>query len=498
MSLPLQQLLPERTLPTPLAALPVNALCLDSRRVQRGDTFVALAGHARDGRTFIRDAIAAGAALVLAEHDDADLGEEAGVPVIGVPALRQHLGVIAARLHGEPGQALSITGVTGTNGKTSTTWFLADALNAAGLPCALIGTLGVRFADISEDLGHTTPDPVSLQAALARCRDAGAQQLVMEVSSHALDQGRLNGTPVAVAVFTNLSRDHLDYHGSEAAYFDAKAKLFALPSLRHAVINIDDAAGRRMLALLPAQVNAVTCGQAADATVQCSAFDADEAGMRLSLQVAGERVEVARPLYGAFNRDNLMAVAGVLHALGLDAAQISAGMNAVTPVPGRMEPVQADPMPVGSMQAPRVLVDYAHTPDGLEKALQAARVHFPAGRLFCVIGCGGDRDRGKRPQMAAVAEALADQVVLTSDNPRFEEPEAILAEMRAGLAAADQAWVISDRREAITAAINAADIGDLVLIAGKGHETYQEIRGQRYPLDDRALARTALTARTAP
>ncbi|MBA3979972.1 MAG: UDP-N-acetylmuramoyl-L-alanyl-D-glutamate--2,6-diaminopimelate ligase [Alcanivorax sp.] len=497
MTLPLQQLLPERTLPAPLAALPVKALCLDSRRVQRGDTFVALAGHARDGRAFIADAIAAGAALVLAEQDQDEVREEAGVPVIGVPALRQSLGVIAARLHGEPGQALTITGVTGTNGKTSTTWFLADALNAAGYPCALIGTLGVRFADFSEDLGHTTPDPVSLQAALARCRDAGAQQLVMEVSSHALDQGRLNGTPVAVAVFTNLSRDHLDYHGSEAAYFDAKAKLFALPSLRHAVINIDDAAGRRLLGMLPGSVNVVTCGESSDATVQCLAFEADEAGMRLRLRVVGETVEITRPLYGAFNRDNLMAVAGVLHALGLDAAQIATGMSAVTPVPGRMEPVRADNA-LPAQNLPRVLVDYAHTPDGLEKALQAARVHFPSGRLFCVIGCGGDRDRGKRPQMAAVAEALADQVVLTSDNPRFEEPEAILADMRAGLVNADRAQVISDRRDAITAAINAADAGDLVLIAGKGHETYQEIRGQRYPLDDRMLARAALTARSAP
>lgn len=497
MTLPLQQLLPERTLPAPLAALPVKALCLDSRRVQRGDTFVALAGYARDGRAFIADAIAAGAALVLTEEDQDEVREEAGVPVIGVPALRQSLGVIAARLHGQPGQALTITGVTGTNGKTSTTWFLADALNAAGYPCALIGTLGVRFADFSEDLGHTTPDPVSLQAALARCRDAGAQQLVMEVSSHALDQGRLNGTPVAVAVFTNLSRDHLDYHGSEAAYFDAKAKLFALPSLRHAVINIDDAAGRRLLGRLPASVNVVTCGESSDATVQCLAFEADEAGMRLRLHVAGEAVEITRPLYGAFNRDNLMAVAGVLHALGLDAAQVAGGMSAVTPVPGRMEPVRADNA-LPAQNLPRVLVDYAHTPDGLEKALLAARVHFPSGRLFCVIGCGGDRDPGKRPQMAAVAETLADQVVLTSDNPRFEEPEAILADMRAGLVNADRAQVISDRRDAITAAITAADAGDLVLIAGKGHETYQEIRGQRYPLDDRMLARAALTARSAP
>ena len=498
MSLPLHQLLdqflPDVTLPPHLAALPVNALCLDSRKVSAGDTFVALAGQDHDGRAYMADAVRAGATLVLAEGEQGDVSPSGlqDVPVVTVPALRHQLGYLAARLHGEPGRAMTVIGITGTNGKTSTTWFLADALNAAGHASALIGTLGVRFKDLTEDLGHTTPDPISLQRTLAACRDRGARSVVMEVSSHALDQGRLNGTPVAVAVFTNLSRDHLDYHGDMDRYFEAKARLFADPALSLAVINLDDAAGRHLRARLPARLPCITFGDHAEALVRCTDLSTHAAGMSFVLAVAGEAITVRVPLYGRFNLENLMAVAAVLYGMGLDVEAIARGLNAVTPVPGRMQPVQlADA--TTQAKPPVVLVDYAHTPDGLEKALSAVRAHF-SGALHCVVGCGGNRDTGKRAEMAAIAERMADHRVFTSDNPRFEAPEKILADMQAGLTDQAAAQVIVDRAEAINQAIRQAGSDDVVLIAGKGHETYQDICGHRYPQDDRELALAALTA----
>ena len=491
MSLALSQLLPDMPLPASLAATPVSALCLDSRRISAGDTFVALTGHQQDGRAYIEQAIAGGATLVLAEAEQTSVMTQQGVPVIGITALRQQLGVIAARLFGEPGKSMTVTGITGTNGKTSTSWFLCDALNAVGRPCALIGTLGLRFAGALQDVGHTTPDPITLQRALARFRDQGASAVVMEVSSHALDQGRLNGTPVSVAVFTNLSRDHLDYHGDMDNYLAAKAKLFEGADLSLAVINLDDPVGARLCASLPSQLPCITYGDHVDAVVRCERLQASADGIAFDLNVAGKKVTASVPLYGRFNLDNLMAVAAVLHGLGYDADALGQALNAVTPVPGRMQPVALAGAP-----APVVLVDYAHTPDGLDKALRAARAHF-TGRLHCVVGCGGNRDRGKRPGMAAVAEQLADVVVLTSDNPRFESPQAILADMRAGLARPEQARIIVRRDEAIADAVAQAGDDDVVLIAGKGHETYQEIQGQRYPMDDRALALAALQARRA-
>lgn len=486
MSCALNQLLPERTLPPSLADLPVTRLCLDSRRISAGDAFVALSGHQHQGQAYIAQAIEAGASLVLAETATDTVADQQGVPVIGIPALRQQLGVIAARLFGEPGRAMTITGITGTNGKTSTSWFLCDALNALGRRSALIGTLGLRFGAALEDVGHTTPDPVTLQGALARFRDDGAQAVVMEVSSHALDQGRLNGTPVSIAVFTNLSRDHLDYHGDMERYLSAKAKLFERSELSLAVINLDDPAGARLAASLPERLPCVTFGDHPNAVVRCQRLQANADGIAFELNVAGETAAATAPLYGRFNLDNLMAVAAVLYGMGYDTAALARALNAVTPVPGRMQPVRA-----ADGRGPVVLVDYAHTPDGLDKALRAARMHF-SGRLHCVIGCGGNRDAGKRPEMAAAAEKRADAVTLTSDNPRDEAPEAILAQMRGGLVRPEQAQIIVDRAEAVAATIAAAGAEDVVLIAGKGHETWQEIRGQRYPMDDRELAQQAL------
>jgi UDP-N-acetylmuramoyl-L-alanyl-D-glutamate--2,6-diaminopimelate ligase len=401
-----------------------------------------------------------------------------------VAGLGGQLGELAARFYGTRSNPARLLGVTGTNGKTSVAWFLRDALTALGEPCALIGTLGMSFGGKRVESGRTTPDVLCLHRTLAGFRQQGATACAMEVSSHALDQGRVDGLSIQVAIFTNLSRDHLDYHGDMETYFAAKARLFARPEVRLAAINRDDAHGRRLLAQLPAGVKAVSFGHDVEADVHPRRIDFTAGGLHLTLAVDATEFECELPLYGDFNVSNVMAVVAVLHGLGHDVADIRRALAALTPVPGRMEPVIA-------AAGPRVLVDYAHTPDGLEKALTAVREHF-SGRIWCVFGCGGNRDNGKRPQMAAIAERLADRVVLTSDNPRDEDPADILAQMATGLAAPQAAMQIIDRAQAVAATIAAASAEDLVLIAGKGHEDYQEVRGVKLPMDDRELARAAL------
>ncbi|MEY1662622.1 UDP-N-acetylmuramoyl-L-alanyl-D-glutamate--2,6-diaminopimelate ligase [Isoalcanivorax beigongshangi] len=481
----LDALLPHYPLPASLAGMRVARLCLDSRQVQAGDVFVALQGTREDGRRYVADAIANGAALVLTDAERDHWRQQDGVPMVGVRALRAQLGELAARLYGHPGSELQVIGITGTNGKTSCSWFLADALNALGRRAALMGTLGVRYDGELVDLGHTTPDPITLQAALGRCREQGAKTVVMEVSSHALDQHRLAGTPVSVAVFTNLTRDHLDYHGDMASYLAAKRRLFERPELQLAVFNDDDPASAELRGALLPGCKVVSFGHGVGADLRVAQVTRDTQGLRGELQCGERRWRFALPLFGGFNLDNLMAVAAVLVGLGATDEELMTALAAVTPVPGRMEPVGSQP---------QVLVDYAHTPDGLEKALTAARQHF-SGRLWCVVGCGGNRDHGKRPLMAAVAERLADCVVLTSDNPRDEAPAAILQDMAQGLATAERAWVIEDRAEAIARVIAEATVDDVVLIAGKGHERWQEVAGQRLPFDDREHARAALQQR---
>ena len=323
---------------------------------------------------------------------------------------------------------------------------------------------------------------------MAAFRQRGAQLVAMEASSHALVQDRLAGVPVSVAVFTNLSRDHLDYHGDMDRYFAAKAKLFARPELQYAVINNADPRGYQLAATLAEKMPVITFA-GDDATVRCSDWQAVESGIDCQLEIAGQSLRCHVPVYGQFNLENVMAVAGVLHGMNYSAADIARGLEAITPVPGRMQIVPG--------KGPRVLVDYAHTPDGLDKALTAARMHF-SGRLWCVVGCGGNRDAGKRPQMAAVAERLADQLVFTSDNPRYEEPQSILADMLAGVEDADRVQVLADRKAAISSAIADAADTDVVLVAGKGHEAWQEIRGEKIPMDDCQLAASALLQREAP
>lgn len=483
----LQQLLPEHNLPAQVAGLAISGLQLDSRRLQSGEAFVAVPGVTSDGRHFISHAISAGAAVVLADAETFSVDLQETLPRVNLPGLARGVADLAARWFGEPASRLRITGVTGTNGKTSITWFLRDALNALGHRCALVGTLGLGLKGQEQATGHTTPDPITLQAGLAAVRDAGADTVAMEISSHALDQNRLGGTLVSTAVFSNLSRDHLDYHGDMESYLAAKAMLFTRKGVQLAVINCDDPAAQTLIACLPNGVRCVTFGSQQGATVRCESLQYTAEGITAELFVGGTVVSLSLPLFGHFNLSNVMAVAAILHGQGTPAGALSGALAAITPVPGRMEPLHAD-------GCPTVIVDYAHTPDGLEKALQACRDHFP-GRLFCVIGCGGDRDAGKRPQMAAVAETFADSVVLTSDNPRSEDPQTIIDQMRAGLTDAQAVHENVDRAAAVQETVHRAQPGDVILLAGKGHEDYQEINGVRYPSDDRDLARQALTAR---
>jgi UDP-N-acetylmuramoyl-L-alanyl-D-glutamate--2,6-diaminopimelate ligase len=386
---------------------------------------------------------------------------------------------------------MTMVGVTGTNGKTSTVQLLAQAWALRGVRSGSIGTLGAGLYGAVVPTGFTTPLVLQLHALLAQLRDAGAQAVAMEVSSHALDQGRVDGVHFDVAVFTNLTRDHLDYHGDMQAYGAAKAKLLAWPGLRAAVVNLDDAYGRELRATLPAGTHTIgLSSRGAQADVRAENVVLDAAGIGFDLIVGDERTSVQSPLLGRFNVDNLLAVAGALHALGETAGAIASTLSRLQPVAGRMNRLGGD------NAMPLVVIDYAHTPDALEQALSSLRAHAQ-GRLVCVFGCGGERDVGKRPQMAAIAEAGADVVIVTDDNPRGEDGDAIVADILRGFSRPDAALVQRDRAAAIARAIGTAGVSDIVLIAGKGHEPYQEIAGVRHPFDDTAVARALLQERRA-
>ena len=473
--------------------LEIAGLVQDSRAIRAGDAFVAIAGFGAHGLKFVAQAEAAGASAILFEPpmpDEFAASASRDVPMIAVPGLRARLGAMADAFHGAPTRAMTTVGVTGTNGKTSTVQLLAQAWTLRGRRAGTIGTLGAGLYGEAVPTGFTTPLVLQLHALLAELRDKGAEAVAMEVSSHALDQGRVDGVHFGVGVFTNLTRDHLDYHGTMDAYGAAKARLFAWPGLGAAVINLDDAFGDTLHAALPASVRAVgvsSRGHAA-AAVRAEDIALDIAGIRFALCIGETRHPVRSPLLGRFYVDNLLAVAGTLHALGEAPAEIAELLSRLHPVNGRMNRLG------GERGQPLVVVDYAHTPDALEQALSALRAHAE-GRVICVFGCGGDRDRGKRPQMAAIAEAHADAVIVTDDNPRTESGDAIVADILAGFSRPDAIVIRRDRAAAIAQAIHAAAGGDIVLIAGKGHEPYQEINGVQHPFDDTATARAVLEAR---
>lgn len=466
------------------ADLVVSGLVLDSRDVQPGDAFVAIAGFGVHGLLFTQQARASGASAILFEPPaSADI--PAPADAIAVPGLRARMGTMADEFHGRPSHAMTMVGVTGTSGKTSTVQLLAQALTLLGTRSGTIGTLGAGLYGEAVATGFTTPLVLQMHALLAQLRDAGADAVAMEVSSHALDQGRVDAVHYDVAVFTNLSRDHLDYHGDMATYGAAKARLFARPGLRAAVVNIDDAFGRELLAALPTGVRAIgTSSQGAQTDVRAENVVLGADGIAFDLVLGDERRSIASPLLGRFNVDNLVAVAATLHALGEDADAIARALPQLQPIPGRMNRL-------GGGNLPLVVVDYSHKPDALQQALASLRGHLH-GRLTCVFGCGGERDRGKRPQMATIAEAAAESVIVTDDNPRGEDGDAIVADIMAGFTDPARVVVERDRRKAIERAIGAARPGDIVLVAGKGHETYQDVAGVKHPFDDSAVARTAL------
>ena len=490
--MPLAALLPDiADVPT----LEISGLVQDSRTIRPGDAFVAIAGFGAHGLKFVAQAKAAGAAVVLFEPpmpEEFASSIDLGLPLVAVPGLRARLGTMADQFHGEATATMTTVGVTGTNGKTSTVQLLAQAWTLQGRRAGTIGTLGAGLYGQVVPTGFTTPLVLQLHALLADLRDQGADAVAMEVSSHALDQGRVDGVHFRVGLFTNLTRDHLDYHGTMEHYGAAKAKLFAWPGLESAVVNLDDAFGQALHAGIRAhgavRAIGVSSRGAADATLCAEDIVPDLSGLNFTLRVDDQAHPVRSPLLGRFNVDNLLAVAGALHALGEPVAGIAGLLSRLQPVHGRMNRLGGDG------RLPLVVVDYAHTPDALEQALTSLRAHA-AAKLVCVFGCGGDRDTGKRPQMAAIAERLADVVVVTDDNPRTESGDAIVADIIAGLADPAAAIVERDRAAAIARAVAMACAQDIVLIAGKGHEPYQEIDGVQHPFDDTETARTALEAR---
>ncbi len=454
----------------------------DSRQVVPGDLFVAIPGEKLDGARFVADAIARGAAAVAAE---ADL--DVAVPTLRVDDARRALALAAHAVHGDPTARLTSIGVTGTNGKTTTTWIVDEALRARGARPALVGTVETRGPGFSAPSAFTTPEADDLARFADRMVQAGATHFVMEVSSHALALFRADGIRFEVAAFTNLTQDHLDFHGTMDAYRQAKERLFVALRPRNAVINVDDPAGAAIAARIDRGVTRVlTVGRTSpDAGLRVTEWTMSRAGLRASIAQEGQPpMALTSPMVGAHNLDNLLLAAGILRAIGASAREIEAALSEVRGAPGRLERVD-DPRDVA------VFVDYAHTPDAVAKALDALRPITP-GRLFVVFGCGGDRDRAKRPLMGEAAARRADVCIVTSDNPRTEDPRSIVDMILPGVGSAKESLVEVDRRAAIGLALSRARAGDTVLIAGKGHEDYQILGTTKIHFDDREEARAAI------
>ena len=471
-----------------LAIVP-RRIVADSRRVRAGDVFAACRGTQADGRTFIGEAIARGAGAVFWDPRDFRWNPAWTLPNAAVADLGARLGAIADLVYGSPSRSLWMVGVTGTNGKTSCTHWIAQCLDRCGRRAALLGTLGNGLVGALDPSTHTTLDAASVHETLAELKAAGAQAVAMEVSSHGLDQGRVNAVEFDVALFTNLTRDHLDYHATMAAYGAAKAKLFARPGLDISVINLDDPFGRSLAEAARSRGQKVLTYGLVNADIVAASLAATQAGLAMSVVTPWGRGDVAMEVSGAFNAANALGVLGVLLASGVGFTEALAALARITAPPGRMQRM-------GGGFAPLVVIDYAHSPDALAKVLEALRPAVATGgELVCVFGCGGDRDQGKRPEMGRVAATLSDRVVVTSDNPRSEDPAAIAAAIVDGIHDVGSGrWMQElDRGKAIHAAVAAAQAGDVVLIAGKGHEDYQERKGVRAHFSDAEAVAAALS-----
>ena len=464
----------------------INGVQIDSREVKAGDLFLAIPGEIHDGRQFIEQAVASGAAAVVAEPPVAGFVDALAVPLIELPDLQQESGPIASRFHGLPSANLHMIGVTGTNGKTTTSRLVAQLVRMQGRSCGVIGTLGASLDESVEQGGNTTPDAVSLQQQLSAWCEQGVHAVSMEVSSHAMVQGRVNGVCFETAVFTNLSHDHLDYHGSMDAYGRAKLSLFVSEGLKHALVNLDDDFSASIRDVVEPDVRVITYSvsdPSADVFVERADFSAGQVtGLLRTPWGTGEFVS---PLPGDFNLANLAAAVSAVTLAGESFDSVLETASQLRSVPGRM---QSLPNALGI----QVIVDYAHTPDALEQVLKALKPHVE-GALVAVFGCGGDRDREKRQVMGRVACAIADKVLVTSDNPRGEDPDAILADIESGCSG-DYSLEV-DRASAIERAVNEASPGDCVVIAGKGHEDYQIVEGDYLHFSDEEQALAALAMR---
>ncbi len=461
----------------PMASLEVTGLTQDSRTVSSGSLFLAMPGitDGSDGRNYIDDAIARGAGAILFEAMGEDHRTALPVPAIAVTNLRAHAGAIASRYYQEPSARMMVIGVTGTNGKTTSLSLLSQAMTLLDRPCGQIGTLGSGFWGALHGGGLTTPDVVSLHRELAELLEAGAQCACVEVSSHALDQGRVDEVKFRAALFTNISHDHLDYHGSMEAYVKAKKSLFSRVGLEHVVVNLDDRYADEFLAEVDDQVALMTYGSEGDVrVVEAKPF---ESGLLVRLATPYGEMVFTSPLVGMINLPNLVGVAAMLLSLGYKPNQIEGALAKIEPIPGRMERIGR------TANGAQVFVDFAHTPDALQKALNSLR-ELQSGSIWVVFGCGGNRDLGKRRLMGEVVSTLSDHIVVTSDNPRNEDPDEIIAQIMEGISS-HQCVVLPDRGAAIDHAVHSAEEGDLVLVAGKGHESTQIIGSEALFFSDR-------------
>lgn len=470
----------------------ITGIAIDSRKIQAGDLFLAYRGEVLDGRDFISDAINKGAAAVLCEDIvPTKSAISTVVPIIVVPNLKKQVGLVAAKFYGYPARELTVIGITGTNGKTSITQFIAAALTDLGLLCGVIGTIGVGFAQKLTPVINTTPDPVILQHWLYKLKNEGAKAVVMEVSSHSLVQQRISGIDFKIAVFTNLTRDHLDYHGTMENYGAAKKMLFMQPGLQYAIINADDEFGQQLIAELKASLK-VYAYTIKDTSVEAPTIAAKD----IKLDVSGIIAQIVTPwgegllksyLLGRFNLSNLIAVLAVLGVMKMNIAAALTSIKKLETVNGRMQIFGGDKKPL-------IVVDYAHTPDALEQALLALR-ECCHGAIWCVFGCGGDRDRGKRSMMGQIAERYSDHIIITNDNPRAENPQQIINDILQGLLCPWAAEVEQDRRAAIAHAIDCASANDVILVAGKGHEDYQIVGKEKLPFSDQEVVEKILDSK---